>query len=53
MKKPTSTFWICLTIIISVILICGTILQANRYVYDKDNTTIIDKYTGAIKEINF
>lgn len=44
MKKPTSTFWICLTIMISAILICGTMLQANRYAYDKP--FIIDKYTG-------
>ncbi|GEM_PF-6185974 len=46
MKKPTSTFWVCLTAIICTAMICLTVLQVNRYyVGSALNNLIIDKYS--------
>jgi hypothetical protein len=47
MKKPTSTFWICLSILVAGLFISIAIYQANRYEYDAP--MIVDKYTGHIK----
>jgi len=49
MKKPTSTFWICLTILASVVLICLTILMATRY--EISNGYRMDKLTGTGESI--
>lgn len=47
--QRASTFWICLTVLISVILICGTILMATRY--EIRNGSRVDKITGTISKI--
>lgn len=53
MKKPTSTFWICFSIIIVGLVFCGTYYLVNkdngRYQYESG--LIIDKRTGIAKQI--
>lgn len=53
MKKPTSTFWICFSIIIIGLAFCGTYYLVNkdngRYQYESG--LIIDKRTGIAKQI--
>lgn len=49
MKKPTSTFWICLSILTGALMIGLFIWQSNRYVYDDKDGAIVDKYTGQAK----
>lgn len=50
MKKPTSTFWICASIIVAGIIIGGAIgkaiYESNRYEVNQISSKVIDKYTG-------
>lgn len=48
MKKPTSTFWICVSILIAGLFIAAAIYQANRYAVTW-NGLIIDKYKGTME----
>lgn len=53
MKKPTSTFWICFSIILVGLLFCGTYYFVNKDNgrYEYDSGLIIDKKTGEAKQI--
>jgi hypothetical protein len=46
MKKPTSTFWICLSILVAGLFISIAIYQANRYAYNDYLNSVVDKYSG-------
>lgn len=48
MKKPTSTFWICLSILIAGLIIGAAIYEANRYTTTRTGR-VIDKYKEAEK----
>lgn len=54
MKKPTSTFWLCFSIILVGLLFCGTYYFVNKDTgrYEYDSGLIIDKKTGDAKQIN-
>ena len=53
MKKPTSTFWICFSIILVGLLFCGTYYFVNKDNgrYEYDSGLIIDKKTGEARQI--
>lgn len=53
MKKPTSTFWICFSIILVGLLFCGTYYFVNKDNgrYEYESGLVIDKKTGEAKQI--
>ena len=52
-RKPTSTFWICFSIILVGLLFCGTYYFANKDNgrYEYQSGLVIDKKTGDAKPI--
>ncbi|HAQ19242.1 MAG TPA: hypothetical protein DCR40_08425 [Prolixibacteraceae bacterium] len=54
MKKPTSTFWICFSIILVGLIFCGTYYFVNKDNgrYEYQHGLVIDKKTGEAKQIN-
>lgn len=53
-NKPTSTFWICFSILIASILIAGAIYISGRDNgrYEYQHGLVIDKKTGIAKRIS-
>lgn len=53
MKKPTSTFWICFSIILVGLLFCGTYYFVNKDNgrYEYESGLVIDKKTGEARQI--
>ena len=54
MKKPTSTFWICISILFASIIISGSIYLTGKDNgrYEYQSGLVIDKKTGEAKPIN-
>ncbi|MBW8325071.1 MAG: hypothetical protein K0M50_09945 [Prolixibacteraceae bacterium] len=51
MKKPTSTFWICLSILVAGFIIGAAIYHGNRYVFNPKYNEVIDTYTSTSREV--
>jgi len=52
-KKPTATFWICVSILVASILIAGSVYFSGRDNgrYEYQDGLVIDKQTGDAKPI--